>query len=669
MPLKPTEKKLYTYLMIIFVMFSVLLGRLAYLQLFQAEEFNLLAQSNRIRLVTVPAARGEILDTHGEVIARSRPSFAVSLALLDLKNQDQEEVFTRLAEILQIPVEEITDAVKKQPLKYEPVRILSDVPFELVSQIEEHRMQLPGVIIEVEPIREYIHGDFLSHVLGYVRQNENLLASLQEKYPEEEYKSGDRFGIAGIERWYEPILHGLDGARQVEVDARIRPVRELGLREPIPGNNLILTIDRKIQAAAEQALERVMLEAQKEFPDAKASAVVVMDIKTGAIITMASKPSFDPNRFNKPIPKEEWAASFSDELPFPPLLNRALRPYAPGSTFKMVTAAAVIESGKFTPKTRVYDPGYYQLGNRRFKCWFVSGHGQVDLVRSLAVSCNTYYFTAGLAVGNAEIARYAKEFGLGSKTGITLPAEAAGTVPTAEWKKATNTSILEWRYETIFAEIEKRYNDLIKAATTESEKERLQKEKERELSRAEADFKRELDWNTRWHAFDTLNMSIGQGASYYTPIQLVNMTAAIANGGTLYKPYLVKQITNHQGKVVEETKPEVMKKVDVSPETMNWLREGMNAVTNPGGTAYGRFAGFPVKVAGKTGTAQVAGKDNHGLFVGFAPYDKPEVAIAAVVEHGGAGGATAGVIAREVLSAYFKVNEEPVSPLGPATPE
>ena len=665
MQLRPVEKKLNLLLAMIVLIFAVLLGRLAYLQLWQTEKFNLESQSNRIRLITVPAARGEIKDRYGKVIGRSKPAFTVSLALLDLKNEDQEAVFTRLAKILQIPVEDIRTAVKQQPLKYELVRIMTDVPLDIVTKIEEQRMDLPGVIIEIEPLRYYPEGDFLAHVLGYARQtgDEKYVKSMMEKYPEEQYKPGDRFGMAGLERWFEPELHGLDGARQVEVDRRMRPVRDLGIKEPIPGNDLILTIDRDLQKVAEESLDRTMAQIQAEFPNAKAGAVVVIDVRNGEVLAMASKPSYDPNRFNKPIPPEEWNQKFSDLLPNPPLLNRAIRPYPPGSTFKMVTGTAALESKRWDEHRKIFDPGYYPLGSKKFKCWLTSGHGTVDLRRAIQVSCNTYFITAGLAASNVEIARIAQEFGLGEKTGITLPGESSGTVPTAEWKKATNTSILKWRYETIYSGIEKKYNARIAQASPE-EKARLEKAKANELKWARADFERELAWNTRWQAFDTANMSIGQGANNYTPLQLANYTAAIANGGIRYKPTLVKKIVSPHGQVLQEFKPEILHKVDVSPKTLQLIREGMLAVTQPGGTAAGRFLNFPVKVAGKTGTAQVFGKDNNGLFVGFAPYDKPEIAVAAIVEQGGHGGTSAGVVARDVLAQYFKVN---LSQAGTAT--
>ncbi len=655
--LRPVEKKLNFLLAMVVLIIGVLLGRIAYLQLWQTEKFNLESQSNRIRLIAVTAARGEIKDRNNKVLARNKPAYTVSLALLDLKTNDQEAVFTKLAKILNIPVETIRTAVKQQPLKYEPVQIMTDVPVEIVTKIEEQRMGLPGVIIEIAPLRSYPYGDFLAHVLGYTRQtgDQEYIKKMMEKYPEEQYKPGDNFGMAGLERWFESELHGLDGARQVEVDRRMRPVRDLCIKEPVPGNDLIMTINADVQQVAERSLDQTMAKIQKDFPNAKAGALVLIDVRNGEVLAMASKPSYDPNRFNKPIPVQEWNEKFSDKLAFPPLLNRALRAYAPGSTFKMVTGSAALESERWDEQRAIYDPGYYQLGPRKFKCWQTSGHGRVDLRRAIQVSCNTYFFTAGIAAGNVEIARIATEFGLGDKTGITLPGESSGTVPTAAWKKETNTMILNWRYKTIYSEIEKSFADKLAKAAPD-QKAKLEKEKAKELKREQGNYQRELAWNTSWQTFDTLNMSIGQGANNYTPIQLANYVATIANGGNRLKPILVKKIINPSGKLIQEFKPEIVHKAAVAPATLKLIRDGMLAVTQPGGTAAGIFANFPVKVAAKTGTAQVLGKDNNGLFVGFAPYDKPEVAVACVVEQGGHGGSSAGVVSRDVLAAYFKIN-------------
>ncbi|MHB8170637.1 MAG: penicillin-binding protein 2 [Thermincolia bacterium] len=655
---KVIQRKLNIFVAIVFILFMILIGRVGYLQFFFAEKFNLESMSNRLRMVAVPAARGEIKDRNGNILVKNKQAYNISLSLIDLKKEDRPRVYRRLSEVLRIPVSEVERAVYEQPFnqKHEPVIILSDVSFDIVTKVEEHKHDLDGVSVDVVPIRYYPYGDFAPHVLGYLRQvGDEEYKAFKEKYPEEQYRPSDQFGRAGLEKTFEPELHGLDGARQIEINARGRAVRELGIKDPIPGNDLILSLDKDVQVAAEQALVRTMERVQKEFKNAKAGAVVLIDVKTGAIIAMASKPGYDPNRFLKPIPAQEWNSSFSDNLPFPPLLNRNLQAYPPGSTFKMVTAIAALENG-WDPERTIHDPGYFMSGGRAFKCWNIRGHGTVDLEKSLQVSCNVFYFNVGRTIGHEKMAEFSRAFGLGEKTGVSLPSEMDGNVPDSEWKKRVNQILLNNRYNRIYAQVEKEYAEKIRKATTVNEKEILEKERVRKLANKREWYRIEYDFNTKWQHFDTLNMSIGQGNNLYTPLQLANYTAAIANGGTLWKPNIVKRIIGPDGRLVKEIKPEELKKVPASPKNFVLVRQGMLAVTQPGGTAAGIFAGFPVKVAGKTGTSQTGkDRDNHGLFVGFAPYDNPQVAIAAIVEYAGSGGSSAGVLSRDVLAAYFKV--------------
>jgi len=659
---KVIHRKLNIFIAIVTLVFLVLIGRVGYLQFFFAEKFNLESLSNRLRLVAVPAARGEIKDRNGNILVKSKQAYNISLSLIDLDKEERPRVYRKLAEVLRIPASEVERAVYEQPVnqKYEPVKILTDVSFDVVTRVEEYKNELPNVSVDVEPLRYYPYGDFAPHVLGYIRQvGDEEYKAFAEKYPEEQYRPSDRFGRAGLEKTFEAELHGLDGARQIEIDSRGRAVNELGIKDPIPGNDLILTIDKDIQYAAEKSLERTMAEVQKEFKNAKAGAVVLIDVRTGAIIAMASKPGFDPNRFLRPIPPEEWNTTFSDKLPFPPLLNRNLQAYPPGSTFKMVTATAALEAAKWDPKRTIYDPGYFMSGGRAFKCWNIRGHGTVDLIKAIQVSCNVFFFNVGRAAGHEQIARFARAYGLGEKTGISLPSEMKGTVPDSQWKKEVNEAILNSKYKRIYANVEKEFAEKIKNAATAEERKKLEEAKARKLANKREWYRIEYDFNTKWQHFDTLNMSIGQGNNLYTPLQLANYIASIANGGTLWKPYLVQKVIGPDGRLVKEYKPEVLKKIPASPRTLELIRRGMLAVTQPGGTAAGRFAGFPIKVAGKTGTAQTGkGKDNHGLFVGFAPYDNPQVAVAAIIEYGGHGGTSAGVVAKDVLAAYFKVKAD-----------
>ncbi|MDN5363523.1 MAG: penicillin-binding protein 2 [Eubacteriales bacterium] len=657
---KVVERKIRVLLLLVVMVFVVLVSRLVYLQVFQSEKYRTLSEQNRVRFISIPAPRGEIRDQKGRVIVRDRPVYVVSI--MNNNEENTLRMLDKLSKLLQLTPEE-KEKIRQKVLRreipsYEPVRVKKDVPMDLVTRIEEHREELPGVVIDVEPQREYLYGSMLAHVVGYVREiNEEELAKNKDKG----YKPGDRFGKAGLERKYEEYLRGEDGARQVEVNVQGRVVKSLGLKSPVQGNSLILTIDIDLQKKAEEIMDRTLLEVQKEFPNAKAGAMVMLDVKTGKILAMVSRPTYDPSIFNREITVEESRALFSNETPFPAFTNRALAGYAPGSTFKMITALAALEAGTVTPSTVINCPGAYRLGTGIFKCWATWGHGAVNLVRALQVSCDVYFYTIGHRTGVNEIARVAKEFGLGQPTGI-LPEEGITLVPTPEWKRKVNEKPLKEKYEKIYKEIEEKYQSLIAVASNEQEKKQLEKKRDQELARARAEYNEKYRWYVNWQAYETINMSIGQGDNLYSPLQLANYVATIANGGTLYRPYLVEKIVAPNGKTVKEFTPQVIRKVAVKPENLEWVKRGMIKVTEGEGTASSLFVGWPIKVAAKTGTAELGrdpktGKerDNNGLFVAFAPADDPQVAVAAVVEYGGHGGSSAGVAARDLLAAYFGI--------------
>jgi len=662
---KVVQNKLKVFLALVTLIFLVLVARLALIQLVQTQQFKTISEQNRIRLVPIPAKRGEVLDRTGKLtIVRDRPVYSVSVAYLGLKDQDPEEVARKLGILLGMKPQEILKAINdKKVRKFEPIKIAVDVPLDVVTKIGENRSELPGVEVNVEPIRDYIYKDFMPHILGYVRE---ITEKQLEKYKDLGYNLGDRFGQAGIENTYQHYLRGVDGDQQIEVDKSQHPVRDLNIKPPAPGNNLILNVDFKVQQAAEQSLDRIMAHLQQTgYPMAKAGAVVLIDVNTGKVLALASKPGYDPNIFNGKMTPAQSEALFGgkDENPFPAFNNRALMGYAPGSTFKMVTGTAVLESKKATVNDSIFDRGSVYLVGRSYKCWRPSGHGTVSLIKAIQVSCNVYFYQMGLRAGVDNLVKYAREYGLGQKTGIDLPNEGQGLAPDAEWKRKLKEPALNKKYDQKEQSIRNHYADLIKKAASEKEKTNLTKRMNTDIKWLKNDYKIERYWEVEWREFETINMSIGQGYNLYTPLQMANYIATIANGGTRYKPYLVDRIVDFKGKTVEQNKPEVVQKVSVSPQTLAYLREGMHLVTKPGGTAAGIFAGFPVDVAGKTGTAQT-GKDknnkdrpNHGWFVGYAPYDKPQVAVAALVEYGGHGGSSAGLVAKDVLAAYFNVEK------------
>lgn len=630
------ENKMRVFLIVVSAIFLILVGRLAYMQLVQNDKFSTLARENRIRLITITAPRGEVFDRNGIKLVGNQPVYTVSL----VKNKDTAEVVQRLAGILGIDSQEIEQKIAQQKRLYEPVKIATMVPLEIVTRIEEQRLELPGVAIDIEPLREYPNGNLLAHVMGYVRQiNEEQLAENKDKG----YKLGDNYGQTGLENTYEQYLRGQDGGRQVEVDSMARPVRDLGIKEPVPGSNLVLTIDQRVQKAAEESLVRASQQAVKEgFGEAKAGAAVALDVRSGAVLAMASYPTYDPVKLSGVLSQKDYNEIFNS--PFKPILNRALLPYAPGSTFKMIVAMAALEAGKVNVKDTISDPGYFFLG-RTFYDWKPDGHGRVDMLRAIKVSCDTYFYQLGLKVGIDDISKMARQFGLGEKTGIELPGEEEGVVPSRDAKVEQRLYYLSAEDTVKAKEIVKRYNDLLSKTADENQRKSLQQKQYDELL--------EIDWELAWHDYDTIISSIGQGDNRYNPLELANYIATIANGGTRYKPYLVQQVVDINGKVLKENKPVELGHVNVSPQTLAIIRQGMLEVTlPPDGTAYGFFVGFP-QVGAKTGTAEVAGHSPHALFVAFAPYDNPEIAIASVLEFAGHGGTIAGPVAEDMFAAYF----------------
>jgi len=632
------EKKTRAFLIMVSVIFLVLVVRLAYMQLFQYAKFSTLARENRIRLVTITAPRGEVFDRNGVKLVGNQPVYTISLEKLGRK--DNGELVQRLATILNMDPQEIQQKINQQRSAYEPVKLATRVPAELVTRIEEQRLELPGVVIDTEPLREYPNENLMAQVMGYVRQiSAEQLAANKDKG----YKPGDNFGQSGLENTYEQYLRGQDGGRQVEVDATGKAVKDLGVKEPVPGNNLVLTIDQKIQKSAEEALARASQQAIKlGHAEARAGAAAALDIRTGAVLALASYPTYDPVKLSGILSQKDYEEIFNS--PWKPLLNRALLPYAPGSTFKMIVAMAGLESGKTNSQETIIDPGYFFLG-RAFNDWQPGGHGNVNLVRAIKVSCDTYFYQLGYRVGIDNIARFAREFGMAEKTGIELPGEESGVVPGPDTKLQQRLVYLNKDTRDQVKEIEQRYNDLLAKTTDENQRKDLLGKRSDEL--------RAIQWDLDWHDYDTIISSIGQGDNRYTPLELANYAAAIANGETRYKPYLVQKVTDPSGNVLIENAPVELGHVNISPETLAVVRQGMHEVTQPpDGTANGFFVGFP-PVAAKTGTAEVSGHDNHAVFVAFAPYDNPEIAVAVVMEFAGHGGTAAGPVAEDMIAAHF----------------
>jgi len=664
------KARLRGYWYVAWGLLGLLLIKLAIVQFFQYETYETMSRYNRIRPVSIKAPRGEIYSIDGTVLAKNKLVYTVSITYPE--GTDNPEVIERLAKILGEKYPEVTekyinDLIEKQKYRlYEPVTVARDIDWQTVVRLEEQRKYLPGVTVNVEPLRYYPEGFLAGHVLGYVRSiDPNELAQLDK----ERYSMGDLIGKDGVEKAYENYLKGYDGTRRVEVDVKGRPVKELVTLEPRAGNNVILTINAKLQRVMEKSIEETLKYDQKNYnPKARVASCVLINVKTGEVLAMASYPFFNPNDFTGFMDEATEQYYFPSGQEYDPMnpgaaTNRAIKAlYPPGSTFKGITAMAAMEKGEMTPSERVTCTGRYWL-KPYIKCWAV--HGPVNLYQAMAESCNTYFQEMGRRAGFAELIRIAKEFGLGQKTGIDLPYEKAGLLPTPEWKKEVNSILIDRKYDKIRQDLNDKYDRLLKEASTEKEKEHLLAAKRSELAKVEANYQIDYRFNTTWQPFDTFNMSIGQGSNSYTVLQLANYVATIANGGKRMKPFVVKKIVSPSGKVLLENRPEVVQEVDVSPDTLAEVRKAMLQVTKPGGTAYGLFSQFPsnIQVAAKTGTAQTGRKGDkrneefHGIYVAFAPFEDPEIGFAGVVEYGQHGSSSAGLIARDLFEQYFGVKD------------
>lgn len=657
------ERTLKLYIWVMAVIFAVLFVRLAWLQLFNTETFRTQAVSNTIRWIVEPAPRGEIVDHNGLVIATNRPVFNLSLDYLGLKDQDTDEVINKLVKILGDPAitsEGIKEAIKAQGGRlFEPIIIKRDIPIELVTVIEERRRELPGVSITANPQRSYPYGTLAGHLLGYVHSIKEEL----EQPGFEDYGMGDLVGKTGVEKTYEHYLRGKNGYRQMEVTARNRPVREVSTIPPVQGNKVVLTLDLRLQQVMEEAFDETLALVQEEHPKARAGAAVLLDVNTAKVLAMTSRPVLNPDDFNgKPL-NQEQADYYFRNIPTA-LNNRAIQgSYVPGSTFKAITGMAALESGLVTPADTVVCTGKY-WNPPYIKCWGV--HGTVNYYSAMAKSCNVYFQEIARRAGIANIGRVGNDFGLGKPTGIDLPFESTGLLPDLNWQAqefGARAKKINEEIDGIITDLETDYQERIARAASEQEERQLQRQLNGEKRVWEQERKIRLEHYTTWHEWDTYNTAIGQGYNNYTVIQLANYVATLANGGKHYQPYTVERIVDPEGKIIKEFKPELLNTVSIRPETIAETLKAMQAVTNPGGTAYSLFKHFPenIKVGAKTGTAQpgragyIKNEDFDGLFLAFAPVDNPQIAFAGVIEHGYSGSGSIGLVAKAVFEEYFGV--------------
>ncbi|HWP34071.1 MAG TPA: penicillin-binding protein 2 [Thermodesulfobacteriota bacterium] len=603
--------------LVVMAVFALLLFRLWYLQVIQGDRFRNLSESNRVRVRVVTAPRGIIHDVKGRILVDNRPAFDVYLVPEDVPNLP--EALERVGRLLGLSDEELADRLRRargQP-PWRPLLVKGDVSRDDVALVETRKLDLPGVFIEVGQRRAYRYGRLAAHLLGYMGE----ISDAELKRPEyREYRQGEFIGKVGVERRYERYLRGVHGQKHIEVDAAGREVAFLREVPAIPGKDLYLTIDLDLQLVAEEAMKD------------RAGAVIALDPRTGDVLAMVSAPAFDPDVFARGITPAQWQALVQD--PRKPLNNKGIQgTYPPGSTFKTIMAAAGLDSRAIAPHTAVDCPGSFAFGRRLFRDWKPQGHGAVTLYDSLVQSCDVYYYKLADRLGIDRIAEQAAAMGLGRPTGIELEGEKAGVVPSTRWKL-----------------------------------ERLKQP---------------------WYPGETISVGIGQGYVTVTPIQLVAAYAALGNGGRLVRPQVVRRVVDLDGTVIRERRPEVTGVVPLAPEARAAIvRALLGVVEDPRGTAYGqRLKG--IRMAGKTGTAQVGRlytiKEeaqipwflrDHAWFVAISPEEEAEIAVVALVEHGGHGSSAAAPVVRRVIERYWQLKREteqaalpsPPVPAAPARP-
>ena len=590
--------------------FMIILSRLWYLQIYKGSEFYEYSLKNLLRKEVVKAPRGMMFSRKNELLVNNVPRF--DAVVIPQYVKDREKTLKKLAIILGMTASKIKKIMKKNTsqARYLPIIIKKNISHREVAVIETESRNMPGVRVVTFISREYRDKNVGGHLLGYISEISEHQLPKYRRRDNYDYRRGDYIGHAGLEEQLDLVLRGRDGYEFMEVDALGRMKKKfsstgllgiVGNKKSIPGNNIKLSIDRDLQHSAHKALV------------GKVGSAVAVDVNTGEILTMVSRPGFDPSRFSRSLSQEYWDGLIKNSNN--PLRDRTIQEhYSPGSTFKVITAIAALEEGIINEKTEVQCPGFFRLGRRKFHCWKRFGHGKVDLIKSLRESCDVYFYKIGTQIDIDVLAKYARMFGLGNKTGIGLPRETTGLIPTREWKKKRD--------------------------------------------------------GQNWVRGETLSCVIGQSFVLTTPIQLAMLYAVIANKGTLHKPYVVKEIFSNVGEIKKKEKPQVISNIKISKKTWALIEKGLFEVVNHDkGTAWW-FRGQGIQMAGKTGTSQVVSfsADNifakceereyelrhHALFSAYAPIHDPKIAVAVVVEHGCHGSSAAAPVARDIITTYMK---------------
>jgi penicillin-binding protein 2 len=583
-----TPRRYLVLKLAVFAIIGILFIRMYMLQLFSYEEYAGESERNSVRMITTEPVRGYIFDRNGKLVVDDGPSFTVTVTQAEFYNYNVGELATLLGLDANTVQDRINRGVVNAHSRFTPVRVKRDIDFGTLSSIEEHLFELPGVSYDVESKRIYVGPARASHLLGYCKEiGEVQLAKFGEPY-----KLGDLIGSSGIEASYEQMLRGEKGKEFISVNARGQVVGSYddGKEDvkPREGFDLILSTDFGLQAYAESLMTSYK------------GALVAIDPEDGGVLAMVSAPDYDPSVFSGVTSTDEWNKLNDD--PAKPLFNRAtMTLYPPGSTFKMVLAAAALQDGIIDKNWRITCPGGFRFGNRFFKCTHV--HGSVNVVEAIEKSCNTFFYQLILKVGLDRWDEYAKKFGFGQKTNVDIDEEVPGLIPSTAY------------YDKVHGK-------------------------------------------GNWTQGLVVNLGIGQGELGVSPLQMANYAAALANGGVLYQPRIVHYVRNKATNRIEEVS-HTAADLGISPNVMEIIREGMRrCVEDPGGT--GSLARIPgIVVAGKTGTAENPHGEDHAWFVGFAPFDHPKIAVACIVENAGYGGTKAAPICGQVMERYLLGEKHP----------
>ena len=581
--------RLKKMLAVALAVFVVLGGRLAWLQLYKGLYYGKQADGNRMRSTVIMAPRGRIMDVHGKVLADSSPGYVLSL---QAGQSFSDAEVNLLARLLAMQPEVVRDKADRAAGTYEQIVVKRELTPQEITSLEEHLKDLPGISLDLQPMRHYLYGTSSAHVLGYVGEVS------EEQIRQGKYKGlspGSIVGKEGREFVYDAVLRGQTGRRTEEVDVRGRVVRELAGQAPVSGKGLVLTLDFALQQDLERVLDKQMaaLRSSGIAPNAYGAAAVAMDPNTGAVRALVSRPGYDPNWFVGGISTAHW--KLINENEFHPLTNKVINgEYPAGSTFKVVTGSAALDKHKVTPEELIFDSGKHWLadmGNAGGEAL-----GWINFQTAFAMSDNVYFYEMGRRAGIENLNAYAALYGFGRPTGIELGGESSGLIAGPAAKKKV--------------------------------------------------------FDEDWTLGDTFNAAIGQGLTLVTPIQICQMLAAVAADGVIHPPYLVEKIVNADGSVYETPERPQSRRLELEPRTVQLIQKGLKGVTQPGGTG-AWFAGLPVPVAGKTGTAENPHGQDHGWFIAYAPAEKPDLVIACLVEQGTYGATASGPVVYEVLEDYL----------------